>query len=125
MAQEGKRGKYARELEKIRQMRALNNMLAKGDVENALLSGGAKESEPASDNVVDSMLDRLQQKEKGSRDVELVEKLTESVKPGAARKRPAARKKAAGHKKVKAHKPKKWLSLMPKRRTSKKAHRRH
>ena len=79
MAQKDKKGKYARELEKIKQMRALNNMLIKGDVENALLSGGTKDTDPVSDNVADALLNNLQQKEKNGKDIELVDELTEDV----------------------------------------------
>lgn len=87
-----KKGKYARELEKIRQMRALNNMVAKGDIENTLLQGGSKESEPVSDTVVDSILDRLQQSERSGKDMELVDKLAASseVSPTPRRRSAAA-----------------------------------
>ena len=126
MVQHGKRGKYARELEKIKQMRALNNMLSKGDIENALLSSGSKESEHSNDNVVDSILDRLQQSEKSGKDIELVDKLTESsIKPSVTRKRRATARKTARHRKTRPRTAKLWKILRFRRRTAKKARRRH
>jgi hypothetical protein len=126
MAQHGKRGKYARELEKIKQMSALNNMLSKGDIENALLSSGSKDSEPVNDNVVDSILDRLQQSEKSGKDMELVDKLTEGgTKPSAVRKRHTTTRKVVRHKKARPRAAKLWRILRFKRRLTKKARRRH
>ncbi len=125
MAQKDKKGKYARELEKIKQMRALNNMLIKGDVENALLSGGTKDTDPVSDNVADALLNNLQQKEKNGKDIELVDELTEgSTKASATRKRHAAARKVVKHKKAGASASKLWKMLKHKKQ-SKKASRRH
>ncbi len=126
MAQDSKKGKYARELERIKQMRALNNMLVKGDVENALLSGGTKDTDPVSDNVVDTMLNNLQQKEKNGKDIELVDELTEgSVKSSAARKRHTAARKTAKHKKARTPTAKLLKMLGHKKQHAKKARMRH
>jgi hypothetical protein len=125
MAQQDKRGKYARELEKIKKMRALNNMLSKGDIENALLASGSKESEHTDDNLVDSMLDRVQQKERSGKDMEMVDKLTEiSTRQGVTSKRLVARKHPASRKAA-PHKPKLWKMLKLKRHAAKKARKRH
>jgi hypothetical protein len=123
-AQKGKRGKYAREVEKIKRMSAINNMLSKGDIENALLSSGSKESEHSNETVVDAILNKLQQNERGGRDMEMVDKLTEiSTNPGAPMKSATREMKKAKHKHASGIK--RLERILKLRRHAKKAHRRH
>lgn len=102
MAKKTRHGKYAGEVEKIRMMRSLNEMLKTSDMENALLSNSARDSETVSDVVVDEMLNKIRATR--SRDIGTVEKLiasnfstapqhqARSVKPS----KPAARTKRMG-----------------------------
>lgn len=71
-----KNGKYANELEKIRMLKSINSVLKKGDVENALLSNSARDSEIVSDTVIEGMLDNLSSGRNPQKDIEVVEKLT-------------------------------------------------
>jgi hypothetical protein len=72
-----KRSRYSREVEEISRMRNLSRILKAGDLENALLSNSAKDSETMSDNVLDSLLDNANTFEQGNeRGLELIEKLT-------------------------------------------------
>jgi hypothetical protein len=123
VVQKGKKDKYARELEKIKEMRALNNMLTKSDVENALLSSGAKDSEPVDENVADAMLDKLEE-EKSGKDMALMNKLVEGGTK-ASPKRHAVERKAAGKARHAAHKSRVSGILKLEKRLSKKVRRRH
>ncbi len=125
VVQKGKRGKYARELEKIKEMHALNNILAKGDVENALLSSGAKDSEPVDENVADAILDKLEE-EKGTKDMALMNKLVEGDKrSGSTKKRHAVARNAAKKARHGAHKSRMSGILKLERRIVKKIRKRH
>lgn len=75
-----KGNKYAAELAKIKEFRELSAILKKGDVENALLTNTSKDSEPVSENVIDSMLDSVSKGKVGEKDLELIEKLTTKEK---------------------------------------------
>ncbi len=90
-----KRGKYAAELAKIKELSTLESIIKKGDVENALLTNSAKESEPVSENVIDSILSSVDKGKIGEKDMALIEKLTT--------------KSAKHHHPAKASKPKKAL----------------
>ncbi len=71
-----KSGKYASELEKIKMLKSINTVLKKGDIENALLSNSARDSEIVSDTVIEGMLDNLNKGTSAQKDMEVVEKLT-------------------------------------------------
>jgi len=85
------RGKYATELERLRELNAINEVLKKSDIENAALTNTSKDSETVNDNVLDNMLDQLNVTKNANRDLEIVESLAsqKAPKPFAARKRPA------------------------------------
>ena len=106
-----KRGKYAAELARIKELSTLEMILKKGDVENALLTNSAKESEPVSENVIDSMLNSVEKGKVGEKDMALIEKLTTKSKV-----RHSAAKKAA--------KPKKASGKRAQKKSKAKAHRR-
>ena len=95
-----KKGKYAAELAKIKELSALENILKKGDVENALLTNSAKESEPVSENVIDAILNSVDKGKIGEKDMALIEKLTTK---GAGRHQRSAKK--ASKVKKSQHKP--------------------
>ena len=107
-----KGGKYDAELAKIKELSALENILKKGDVENALLTNSAKESEPVSENVIDAILSSVDKGKIGEKDMALIEKLTT--------------KKAAKHSKAakKAAKPKKSHHKPVRKKPKAKKHRR-
>ena len=71
------KAEYQKEVEEIRRLQDLSRILKAGDVENALLSNSAKDSETLPDNVLDSMLERANVEERGGeKGLELIEKLT-------------------------------------------------
>lgn len=78
MLDKKKKEKYALELQKLKGLRAINRILKKGDMENALLASSAKETEQAgNENVIDSMLTELNKNDKkAEQELELVERLT-------------------------------------------------
>jgi hypothetical protein len=100
------RGKYATELERLRELNAINEVLKKSDIENAALTNTSKDSETVNDNVLDNMLDQLNVTKNANRDLEIVESLAsqKAPKPASARKRPA--KAARSRKRKKAIKVK-------------------
>ena len=72
-----RRAKYSKEVEEIRRMRDLNKILKAGDVENALLSNSAKDSETMNDNVLDNLLDNANNVNRSTgKGLELIERLT-------------------------------------------------
>ncbi len=89
------RGKYSKEIEEIRRLRDLNSILKAGDLENALLSNSAKESEPMNENVLDDLLQNANREERaGGRSLEEIEKLTMGSVAGTPSKKSAGSAKA-------------------------------
>ena len=81
MAAKGKKGsKYAHELERLKELNAINEVLKKSDIENAALTNTSKDSETVNDNVIDNMLDQLNINKNATKDLEIVESLASSVK---------------------------------------------
>ncbi len=78
MQKGSKKAKYSKEVEEIKRLRDLNMILKAGDVENALLSNSAKDSETLNDNVLDSLMSKADSYETGKSDrgLEIIEKLT-------------------------------------------------
>lgn len=70
------KGKYANELERLRELNAIKEVLKKSDIENAALTNTSKDSETVNDNVVDNMLAQLQIDKNSSKDLEIIESLT-------------------------------------------------
>lgn len=85
MLDKKKKEKYALELQKLKGLRAINRILKKGDMENALLASSAKETEQAgNENVIDSMLTELNKNDKKQeQELEIVERLTTMGRQGA------------------------------------------
>jgi hypothetical protein len=71
-----KKGKYADELEKLRELNAIKQVLKKSDIENAALTNTSKDSETVSDNAIDNMLDQLNLEKNSNRDLEIIESLS-------------------------------------------------
>jgi len=94
-----KKGKYSKELEKLKELNAINEVLKKSDIENAALMNTSKDSEVVSDNSIDNMLSQLNLERNSAKDLEIVEKLSKknNAKGGPAKQKP---------KKGKAAKPK-------------------
>ncbi len=90
------RGRYAAELERLKDLNAINEVLKKSDIENAALTNTSKDSETVNDNVLDNMLDQLNVSKNANKDLGIVESLA-SQKAGraAAVKRSARPAKAA------------------------------
>ncbi len=74
MSKKKSHGKYSSEVEKIRMLRSLNEMMKTSDMENALLSNSARDSETVSDGVVDDMLSKIGTKRE--KDIQAVERIT-------------------------------------------------
>jgi len=73
-----KRAKFSKEVEEIRRLKDLNRILTAGDLENALLSNSAKDSETVNDNVLDALLSKANSEETrgNERGLEVIERLT-------------------------------------------------
>jgi hypothetical protein len=68
--------KYSKELERIKMLKSINSVLKKGDIENALLSNSAKDSEIVSDTTIENMMDNLNIGKGSDKDIEIIERLT-------------------------------------------------
>lgn len=77
-------GKYSKELEQLKMLKSINNMLKSSDMENALLSNSAKESETMPDSMVDEMLGNLSAERERNKDIFDVEKITRNAMGGQA-----------------------------------------
>ena len=75
-------GKYSKELEQMRMLKSINTMLKSSDMENALLSNSAKDSETVPDSMVDEMLGRISAEREKSRAIFDVEKMTRDATAG-------------------------------------------
>lgn len=71
-----KKGKYAAELAKLKELNAIKEVLNKSDIENAALTNTSKDSETVSDNVIDNMLSRLQIDKNSTKDLDIIESLS-------------------------------------------------
>ncbi len=83
-----KSGKNSKEIEQIRMLKSVNQMLKSSDMENALISNSARDSETVPDAVVDEMLGRISADRERSGAILNVEKFT-----GGAARRTAQRQK--------------------------------
>lgn len=107
-----KKGKYADELERLKELSAIEEVLKKSDIENAALTNTSKDSETVNDNVLDNMLEQLNINKNANKDLEIVENLTRNVKEKKApskkmpMKKKAPVKKAQGSKASKGNKKK-------------------
>ncbi len=114
-----KRAKYSKEVEKIKGLRDLNRILKAGDVENALLSNSAKDSETLNDNVLDSMLSKADSYDQGNeRGLDTIERLTSAGGGTIVRQRMSARPRRITRA-ARRQKPKR-AKARPKRRSAKK-----
>ncbi len=77
-----KSGKYSKELEQLKMLKSINSMLKSSDMENALLSNSAKESETMPDNMVDEMLGNISAERERNKDIFDVEKITRNAMGG-------------------------------------------
>lgn len=77
-----KKSKYAVELERLRELSAIEEVLKKSDIENAALTNTSKDSETVNDNVLDTMLEQLNLNKNANKDLEIVESLMASPKEG-------------------------------------------
>lgn len=71
-----KKGKYASELERLKKLNAINEVLKKGEIENAALTYTPKDTETAGDNIIDNMLNQLNLNKRSNRDLEIIESLS-------------------------------------------------
>ncbi len=112
-----KKGKYAEEIERLKELNAIKEVLKKSDIENAALTNTSKDSETVSDNAVDNMLEQLNLDKNARRDLEIIESLTaqrnglqtvkrKSTKISGARKRMKIKHKVHMIKRAKPHKVK-------------------
>ncbi len=78
-----KKAKFTKEVEEIRRLRDISRILKAGDVENALLSNAAKETETMNDNVLDKLLANADiEQHGGGKGLEIIERLTTSAAGG-------------------------------------------
>ncbi|MDE1871751.1 MAG: hypothetical protein KGI06_05945 [Candidatus Micrarchaeota archaeon] len=99
--------RYANELEKLRELNAIREVLHKSDIENAALTNASKDSETVSDNAIDNMLNQLNLDRNSSKDLGIIESIASrgsSGPGGKARKARPKRQNKAGKKAVKRHK---------------------
>ncbi len=95
----GSKSKFTKEVEEIKRLKDLNKILVAGDMENALLSNSAKDSETMNDNVLDQLLARADAGERGSeRGLEVIERLTTSSPAGKTVTERKVKVRAAGGK---------------------------
>jgi hypothetical protein len=72
-----RKAKYSKEIEEIKRMNDLGRILKAGDLENALLSNSAKDSETMNDSVLDSLLSKADAYDQGNqKGLEVIERLT-------------------------------------------------
>jgi hypothetical protein len=83
-SKKAKKGKYADELAKLKELNAIKEVLKKSDIENAALTNTSKDSETVSDNAVDNMLEQLNLDKNSNRDLEIVENLASQKKNAVA-----------------------------------------
>ncbi len=123
MAKKRGHGKYSGEVERIKMLGSLNEMMKTSDMENALLSNSARDSETVSDSVVDDMLSKINI-ERG-KDIQTVERMTaysttQARTPKRAARSPPRKRKAKParrHKPIRKRKAKKSRKMgKPKRR---------
>jgi hypothetical protein len=88
-----KKSKYSAELEKLKELNAIKEVLKKSDIENAALTNTSKDSETVSDTVIDNMLNRLNLDKNANKDLEIVERLgSEDKSTGRMTKAKTAKK---------------------------------
>ena len=76
---DSKKAKLNREIEEIKRLKDLQNILKAGDLENALLSNSTQDVEPINENIIDTVLQRAEaQKISGEKNLEVIERLTTS-----------------------------------------------
>lgn len=97
-----KKKRFQEELKRIQQLNAINEVLKKGDVENAFLNNTDKETETSKDTAVERMLEDMQASKSEKRNLELLDSLVneetkEVAKPKAQalKRRPAAKPKSS------------------------------
>ncbi len=133
MAKKPKRGgRYASEIERLRELNAINEVLKKGEIENAALLNTSKESEIVSDNTLDNMLEQLNLNRNSGKDLEIIEgmsaekaRIRRAIIQNARRKAQKTRRSAprASSKKVSKQK-KKQRAAKPKGKSHKRSSRR-
>lgn len=107
------KGKYANELERLRELSAIKEVLKKGDIENAALTNTSKDSEIVSDSTIDNMLNQLQIDKNSNKDLEIIESLTATSKRNNILNDLRTRQKK---KPIQSNSGKKSKSAMPKRK---------
>jgi hypothetical protein len=78
-----KKGKYADELAKLKELNAIEEVLKKSDIENAALTNTSKDSETVGDNAVENMLNQLNLDKNANRNLEIVGRLAPYGKSGS------------------------------------------
>ncbi len=84
-----KGGKYAAELERLRELNAVKEVLSKSEIENAALTNTSKDSETISDSSVDRMLNQLNLGKNANKDLEIIESLAVQKRAVADRRAPS------------------------------------
>ncbi|MGI0100426.1 MAG: hypothetical protein ACREBH_01760 [Candidatus Micrarchaeaceae archaeon] len=74
-AKNKKKGRYALELEKLKELNAIKEVLKKGDIENAALTNTSKDSEIVSDSAIDNMLNQLNLDKNSTKDMEIIDSM--------------------------------------------------
>ena len=72
--------KYKKEIEELKRMNAINNILNKGIAESTILNSTTRDDEPSISDVSERILGKYEELSKGSvKDLEMIEKMTTSV----------------------------------------------
>ena len=76
-----KEEKYKKEVEELKRMNALTNILNRGIAENTILNSTSRDDEPSISNISDRLLTKYEDMSKGGiKDLEMIERMTTSVK---------------------------------------------
>lgn len=70
-----KKARLSKEVEEIKRLKDINKILKIGDLENALLSNAAKDSESLNDNVLDSLLQGAGAEKTNDKGLEVLQRL--------------------------------------------------
>jgi hypothetical protein len=99
-------GKYATEIERIRALENITRIINRSDVESAAVSNVGRETESSNESVLDSLLDKLAEEDKGrisETRLKEIENLTTGMKEVHITKKVQKAKPNAKHNAKKLH----------------------
>ncbi len=76
---DSKRNRTKKELDQIKKMQSIKDVIDRGSSENMLLYTSSRENESLNDDVVDGMLNQMVQDKRANKDIDVIENLTAEV----------------------------------------------